>query len=620
MPESTIGDRTGIEYLKDTFKIGYDAYIASKEEASTVWDLYHNRHYTTDQLNILETRGQPAETFNVVKLFSRLLIGYYSTVINKVQCLPVGMEDAITTALLNDVIDHSLRDNNFIEEGEKVKLSGLLTGAMCAYVEIQPTGETDEFNRPLNKVVLEYVPEDEIILDPMCKRVDRTDARWIHRYKWLSEEAVLSIFGAEAMKDMVEYYNFTDSPEADYEVFHSNVFVGRYRMHNNYLVVHTIVEDENGDRWSIFWHDEMILEKKKLTHKEIKFPYRVVLLHDSDEIEYYGIFREVIESQKAINQALTKLQLMINTQKAFVEEGAVESIADFTNAFNRVSAVIPVQKLDGVRLENMSREAQEQYVVIDKCFDRIQRTLGINDSFLGMAFASDSGRKVKLQQNQTIIALRYFTARLETFYRLLGWDIAKLIKQYYTATQSIRIADDYSGHRWATLNQPEVIFTGVFDQQGMPIMEPHMVQITDPATGEPMVDEDGNYVIAPMSTEETEVMFTNVDIEIISTAYNDEDEKNQLLLETVLSGPTGQLLAQVNPAGFFKASGLSLQSVKTKHSLEITEIFMQTAQMLGENQQAQQEASLMAQGQPSRLSQQPKSQELRLPQNTNEGA
>jgi len=610
--------RTSIEYLKDTFKIGYEAFEASKEESKVVWDMYHNRHYTDDQLAVLEKRGQPAETFNIVKLFSRLLIGYYSTVINKIMTAPIGPEDALTSGVLNDVIDHALRDNNFMEEGEKVKLSGLISGLMCSYVNVQDTGQKDDFGRPINRIVLEHVPESEIILDPMSRREDYTDARFIHRYKWLSEEAVIATYGKAAMEKMEEYYNFTESSGADFEEHHINNFYGYHKLHNNYLIVHSIIVDDQGESWSIHWHHETILSKDKITHKEVKFPYRVVVVHTSEEDEYYGIFRDVIESQKAINQALIKLQLMVNTQKAFVEDGAVEDLTDFTNAFNRVTAVIPVNSLAGIKIENMAREAQEQYVIIDKAFDRIQKILGINDSFLGMAFASDSGRKVKLQQNATVIALRYFTGKVETFYRFLGWDIANLVKQYFTATQALRVSDDVTGHRWAQINQPEQIWSGQMDQNGQPVMQYEYEEVVDPASGEPMVDDDGNYIVAPIPTEESEIAFTNVDIEIISTAYNDEDEKNQLMLEEVLAGPTGQLLSQVNPAGYFQAASMSMQSLKTKNSPEIAQIFANTAAMLGQNQEAQQEASYMAQGSGEGQTA-PMSQSMKLPQNTNEG-
>ena len=606
-----------IEHLKDTFKIGYEAYEISKNEAKEIWELYHNKQYTDDQLNVLANRGQPAETFNVIKLFSNLLIGYYSTINNKIKSLPVGYEDIQTSSVINDTLDYIQRDNNFVEESEKIKLCGLISGMLCSYVEVTPTDKKDQFGRVINKCVLEYVPESEIILDPMARRTDYTDARFIHRFKWMSEEALTNMFGASAADKITEYYNFTLTEAGDYENFQQQQFTGVYKMHKNYLVVHSIVVDDNGDSWSTYWHDDVKLKQDKITHKDVKFPYRITLVNVTDSgSEYYGIFREVAESQKAINQALIKLQLLVNTQRVFVQQNAVDDIDEFTDSFNRVTNVIQVKALKGLQVENLSREAQDQYVVIDKSLDRIQRILGINDSFLGMAYASDSRRKVKLQQNATVIALRYFTSKIETFYRLLGWDMVNLIKQYYTATQVIRVSDELSGQRWATLNQPETIWSGQLDEQGQPIMEYQFEEVLDPASGDPVIDESGNRVFAPIPTKDTEVSASSVDLEIQATAYNDEDEKNQLMLETVLAGSTGQLLAKVNPAGYFRAAGLSMLSVKTKNSPEIAEIFLSTSQMLDQNQQAQQEASLMAQG-GSQAKSQPKSQELKLPQNTN---
>ncbi len=132
---------------------------------------------------------------------------------------------------------------------------------------------------------------------------------------------------------------------------------------------------------------------------------------------------------------------MANTQKAFVENDAVEDMAEFTDAFNRVNAVIPVEDLNGIKIENLTRDVLDQYTIIDRALDRIQKVLGINDSFLGQAFASDSGRKVKLQQNQTVMAMNPVTNRISQFYRLLGWDMINLFKQYYNTNQVIRITD-----------------------------------------------------------------------------------------------------------------------------------------------------------------------------------
>ena len=608
--------KVDIETLKDTFKIGYEAFESSRKEANEVWEMYHNRQYTSEQLAILAERGQPAETFNVIKLMSRMLLGYYSTIVNTVRIYGANESDVDTAKLLNDTVNYVFRKNRFDLEGDKVKLSAIIAGLMVSYCEVRDSGKRDEFGRPINSITTHHVAESEVVLDPMSTRDDYSDARWLHRFKWIPGETVERIFGKEALAKLEAYHNHLEIAEADFEFRYDDQFQGRYRVFDNYLIVHTVIEDDDGKRWSIYWSGDEILKKSEITHKECRWPYRVQRLHTSDKPEYYGIFREVVESQKAINQALIKIQLMVNTHKAFVEEGAVENLAEFTAAFNRVTAVIPVKSLNGIKVEHMTREVQDQYIVIDKALDRIQRILSINDSFLGMAYASDSGRKVKLQQNATIMALRYLTSRIEAFYESLGWDIANLIKQYFTAHQILRIADEVAGSRFIELNKPMEIWTGQFDAQGQPIYEVAFEEVLDPATQEPMVDEEGNLIMAPIPESSTEFTFTDFDVIIESSAFNDEDEKAQLMLETVLGGPGGQLLAQVNPAGYFKTYSLAMKSMKTKYSPNISQIFEETAAMLSGDPNAAMAASMMASG--NFNAEQPLSQSMKLPQNTNE--
>ena len=607
--------KINIENLKDTFQIGYDAYLESREEAAKVSDLYHNRQYNSDQISKLDNQGRPKETFNVVKLFSRQLVGYYSTVINTIKVNPVQHNDIETASILNDVSSQVMRQNSFEATGDDIKLDGFLSGLFCSYTNVIDSGKTDNYGRKIYDITMEHVPASEIVLDPMSSRADYKDARFIHRFKWFPKETVIKYFGKYKVDKMDSYWNFLDIEEAEFEFKYNEQFQGKYKEHDNYLVVHSIMEDDKGDTWSIYWSGDQILTREKITYKEVKNPYRVVKLNPSNKTEYYGLFREIIESQNAINQAILQIQLMANTNKAFVEDDAVEDIDSFTKAFNRVNGVISVENLSGIRIENMSGDIGQQYVIIDKAFDRIQRLLGINDSFLGMAYASDSGRKVKLQQNSSMVALRYITKKLELFYKLVGWDLVNLVKQYYTAEQILRITDESTGDRWVELNKP----LQLPNAQGK--MELVWDEDIDPASGEPRKDKNGNIQMVPLNASRTDISFTEVDIEITTNAYNDEDEKNQLMLETMLSGNIGNALMTVNPGGYMKAASLSVKSMKSKHSHDIASILDQTANMLNPQPQMQEQLGMAGGGMPGggQSSQQPSSQGLKLPQNTNEG-
>src|SRR5690606_5919514 len=104
-------------------------------------------------------------------------------------------------------------------------------------------------------------------------------------------------------------------------------------------------------------------------------------------------------------------------------------------------------------------------------------------------YASDSGRKVKLQQNATIMSLRYVTSRIEAFYKKLGGDLIGLIKQFYTASQILRVADEVNGERWVEINKPMMVQMGTDPRTGQPIEEPIITPVYDPDTEEPMLDD-----------------------------------------------------------------------------------------------------------------------------------
>jgi len=606
-----------LEDLRDSFKVGYEAFEQSRNEANNMWDLYHNRQYTPEQLSVLANRGQPAETFNVIKLFARMLVGYYSTIVNTVVAAPINPRDIDNATLLNDTINYVFEDNRADLLGDQIKLAGLISGVLVCETTVQDTGAKDVFGRPITRVNHDSVPDSQLVFDPSSKKDDYSDASFLHRFKWVTEDTIIKTYGRAKLKELDAYYNFLNIDEADFTFNYGIEYTGIYRVFNNYLVVHTVLEDVDGRRWSCHWSDGVMLKKEEITKRDTRWPYRVQFLHSSDANEYYGIFREVGESQKAINQALIKLQLMINSEKAFVEKGAVDDIDDFATNFNRVNAVIEVNELRGIKIENLSREVLDQYTIIDKALDRIQRVLGINDSFLGMAYASDSGRKVKLQQSATIMSLRYITSRVESFYRSLGEDTAKLIRQFYTANQILSVSDEVVGARWIELNKPMTEFSGKFDASGQPIMSPILLPEIDPDTDEVMEDENGNIIMSPVNELETEFRGMEFKIKIDASAYNDEDEKAQLMLESVMSGQIGQMMSQVNPAGFFKMSALAMKSMKTKYSPDIVQVLEQTAQMLGGDPEANAQASEMAQG--SQQSANPMSKALKLPQNTNEG-
>ena len=124
-------------------------------------------------------------------------------------------------------------------------------------------------------------------------------------------------------------------------------------------------------------------------------------------------------------------------------------------------------------------------------------------------------------------------------------------------------------------------------------MTPVFEEVLDPANGEPMVTANGSIIMAPIPTAESEIQFTKADVTVASVSYNDEDEKNQVILEQFINGPVGNMLSQIDPVGYFTAAGLAIKNTKTKYSLELSRIVEGAAAKLSNNMQQQ---SMMQQG------------------------
>jgi len=582
------------DYLKETLQYSMDTFEPSQREAQEARDMLTNRHYTSEQIAVLNSRGQPVETFNIVLMMTRALMGYLGKVQNTPEIKSRNIDSIDVATALNDYMKYVLDNNDFDSIRRKILLDGLTSGMMVAYMDVIKTGERDQYGRDIHEIKINYAPSYQVALDPMSKLEDHSDSRFLHRWKWISGDNFKQLYGTQKFKRATENRNFVDRPEADKDLY-TNTFgySGVYRAHDKYLVVHTIVREQNGDYYSVQWHDGIILLRQKITFKNVKNPYIVVKVNDQLDIdEFYGPFREVIESQKAINQALIQIQLLINTSKAFIEDGAVDDVDKFKESFSRVNSVVEVADLSGVKIEDMSRDILNQYTAIDKALQRIQLVLGVNDSFLGNAFASDSGRKVQIQANHSAGMLSYITGKVEVMMKRIGKQTVDLAKQFISAEQVIRTTDHFIGDRYFIINEPvmEPVIdpnTGqpIVDDAGQLVTQPVMEPVVDPDTGDFIINEQtGAIALAPLGDPSSTLSYADVDIKVESVAQDNTAEKDQLMLETVVNGPMGQALLQMNPAGYMMASSLSLRNYGAKYSNVLSDIFKQTSMMVSQGQ------------------------------------
>jgi len=546
-----------LERIRDYFEYSLDYFSESRAQAKEVIEFNHNRHYTIAQLTVLQNRKQPAETFNIIKSYKRVIGGYLASTISNINVKPVGAEDINIAALGQDLVQYALRISKFKRVRVKLIDDLLLTG-LCAYeIRVNKTGEKDEFGTDNVDIKINYLPWDEVVVDPKSREEDYSDAKHISKYRWLSAEDIDNLWPNKS-EELDRHFSFYGIDKPD------NNAQGKYKLNDNYLIITTYIKEKD-KILEVIWCNDVILEQNDITHMK-QFPIRPIYLEKEDK-SYYGVFKEVLESQKAINQALIQIQLLANVNKVYVNKTAVDNIEEFKKAFNRVNAIIPVKDINGIRIDSLNGDIITQYNIIDKSLERIKRILNLNDSFLGMMGSSASGRQIKLQQNMTASALTYITSNIEYMYECIGQDILEFAKIFYNAYKVIRIADQRNGDRFIEINKPFMMPRE--DGSG-----------EDVAIKDIEYDKDGNAKIIPWIEKDTQIKFLNYDIEITTANYNESDDIERLQLEQIIAGPAGQFLMNADPSSYSKVVALGMRAMKTRNSEYIADIFEQVAQKL----------------------------------------
>ena len=544
-----------LKKAQDFFKFSMDEYESSRAEAKEIRDFNHNKHYTISQLNVLRNRKQPEETFNVIKSYKRVLSGYLASTINNINVKATHPRYTNKATVGNDIVQQVLRTNNFDMFRNSTQDGIILSGLTGYELDIVKVGE-DSLGTPDTEIRFRPLMENELAIDPLYKNQDYSDGRFIATFHWIPKESLKNIYPRK-VEELDNYYIYEGLNN-----FNTNrkTFTGKYKMYDNYLVVKMQLKD-GGKIWELLFVGDILLEKTDITHIG-RFTMRPFTMEKTEDAEYYGLFREVLESQKAINQALIQIQLLANTNKIFIRENSVKDINTFKKQFDRVNAVIQIKDLSDYKIENMSGDVIAQYNIISNALDRIKQVLNLNDSFLGMQGSSASGRQVKLQQNMTASALNYLTSKINFIYTKLAEDILSLAKIYYKANKIIRVTDDINGDKYVEINKP-ITINGE-------------VQFKD----EINYTEDGKAVLKPWIDRDTMIDDLEYEVEITTSNYNETDDMERVQLDAIIQGPAGQMLLQADPASYAKVVAIQTKGMKTRNSEYIAKVFEDVANKL----------------------------------------
>ena len=599
-------DKLSINNLRALAQHSIECYRTSYDEVFNIHEYFHGRQLSAKRLESLNKGNIPHLYENLIKKNAYLITGHSSSVVNTVKINAQQEEDVDLARILNDLINYDFRRNAYdTDQGLEVVLQGYLTGIFSILRMPVETGKVDEFGRPNRAMLIEHVPIYDLILDPNSKQFDYSDAEWVMRVQWLSENQIRKSFPELSEEDIANLPRGGNSIGGDaadrldrYGNYYDSVNCGNS---DKFHLVHTVIvdgekDDGNGGKidkvWSVYWCGNVEIERKEISYRRVKFPYQIFKLHSEDtEHEFYGLFRDAIGHQDAVNNALLALHRAINTSKKIVGPKAFKDINKANIEMTSPNVLfVQAEKIDEIRDAVGQSDIANQLTLIEYHTKAIEAQLGINQAFLGVTSPGDSGRLHQLARQSTAVALTKHDRRVQQFYRQLARDMSNFYTQFYTFHQVYNVADTRTADRFIEINRPVEIFVDMRTGQTVDIeqtpqgifingqlvspdeleeLSQHIKQqmvfekVRDPSSGEELKNEKGENLYAPIPTRGSEIRYFDHDIIVDTAIYNNEEEISMNLTQNFLNSTGGQLMAQMHPQAYLLAFARLARGMKT---------------------------------------------------------
>lgn len=598
------------EKLQDSFSFALSKSVVSLTRGLELHRYYNDDPFTPREIHIIQQRKQPIEQMNIIKRITDIIVGNLTGISSTIRTYPVQTEDADKSLAVNALLSEVLVNNSFSTESIKMHKDGLLTGLMVAKVDAITTGDKDKFGVPLYNVDVKHVPSMEVLLDPLSTADDYSDARYIHRFRWISYNELVDRFGNSEVIQKASPFDYSLLTSSSGKAKIPELL--KFRVNDTlsapdeYLVIETTVKERlydktglvrNPNTYTVTWMSAGIISIDEITYKDLKFPYIIQKINPTPNMPYSSVFRGIIGTQDIINRGLVRAGTASEMVRLLVTN--ITDVDAFQKLETNWYENKPILSLPmGANVTPVEGDLNVKLAVVEQGVQRAFSSMGITPELQGLADASDSGRKVQIQQNAAKLGLGVITAFYLSFYNRLGMSIIKLFRQYYTTQQMLMVAEAGVGSRVLSINNPQYVWGGKVDPTGVPIMETIDEIVTDPATGKKLKVE-GKYVIRPKTDPDTDLFFELNDLTVeVQPTDNEEDISRQAFAEFFNIGLP--LLFEQDKALAIEIIAKYFKTMHASSAQDMSDVLLTASQEIRQQQeaeaQAMQEQAMQEQG------------------------
>ena len=445
---------------------------------------YDGDQWTDEEKRTLQLRGQPPVVVNLTGAMIDMVRAL--EVQQRVDIQVVGREESddnmatLLTALLKQVFDRAQFDY-FLSQAFTDALIG---GRGWIKLDVKPD------TRGKDQILIDYVPWEQVYLDPFSIKPDASDARFIIRVKWVdrdvakmlfpdSEEIIDSRFDSDAFEGQEHeaqmngsdrgfdrYYDYKSQRIKICECWYTKPVRKNVEVTDEKTGRKKQVEVFDKEVHRCIFSDDIILEGSALDDSRNKNPLKVNMIplvplvcskdHKGHPV---GMVKNMIGIQDEINKLNSKLVHKFGTRQVIAEASAVQDPEELRQEMQRPDglAILNEGGLSKVKIDYNTEDMGFISNHIGLMLQMLQRGTGVNDSTLG--FGGVNERSGIMQSTRIAQGNSLHTPKLENIQfckRRVAYIALRLMGAYYTDYRVLRVTQPNGMTESYAFNQPEI--------------------------------------------------------------------------------------------------------------------------------------------------------------------
>jgi len=444
-------------------------------DAESVWSSWRNKalelkayyegnQWTEKEKRELEELGQPAIVINHIWSKVNSLIGLLLQQEPTIKCLPRGKNDAQVSAVATSIIRYVL-DVNAVDTAYTEVFTDMLTTGI-GWLDVRTTSLLT-----YDPILVEYVPFDEVLFDPIAKQPDLRDARFVARLRWIEEDLLVANYPEAERK--IKKLKF-DAMSSDSNIFgiehpydsERNLVLTTEMQYKTYGEKEVLWDGLQAEPYNPVLHQELVatglyevrrmripvvrkalfigdelLEDSELPFLFNQFTLVPFIAYKGTSGMPIGIVEIVKDVQDEINKRRSKVLHYLSAKRVLAEEGAIADPRQFIEELRRPDGVLFYRKGFNVQIQDDLQLGSQHYQLMQGGINELSLISGIYPDFVGAPTNARTGAalRTRILQSQNSVQ-RYFSA-MQRGIKGMAERILALAKQFYSTDRIRQIVD-----------------------------------------------------------------------------------------------------------------------------------------------------------------------------------